>query len=165
MSIVSHLHHLFNPETCQSYIHRLRWKDRPLQCPRCQSHNVGPWGASTTSPDCHATAVKSGTASAPSMTSRERSWMAASALSCIGFLRRFSCACRVPLAAWPKNWGGICGRANAGVGGCAMPPCPTRWSGSSKAPWKRMNSITPLARRGKRNRGKNYIPPNAVVHT
>jgi hypothetical protein len=44
MSIVSHLHHLFNPETCQSYIHMLRWQDRPLQCPRCQSHNVGPWG-------------------------------------------------------------------------------------------------------------------------
>ena len=44
MSIVSHLHHLFNAETCQSYIHALRWKDRPLQCPRCQSHNVGPWG-------------------------------------------------------------------------------------------------------------------------
>jgi len=31
MSIVSHLHHLFNPETCQSSIHMLRWKDRPLQ--------------------------------------------------------------------------------------------------------------------------------------
>ena len=44
MSIVSHLHQLFNAETCQSYIHTLRWKDRPLQCPRCQSHNVGPWG-------------------------------------------------------------------------------------------------------------------------
>jgi transposase-like protein len=44
MSIVSHLHHLFNAETCQSYIHMLRWKDRPLQCPRCQSLNVGPWG-------------------------------------------------------------------------------------------------------------------------
>jgi hypothetical protein len=44
MSIVSHLHHLFNVETCQSYIHTLRWKDRPLQCPHCQSHNVGPWG-------------------------------------------------------------------------------------------------------------------------
>jgi hypothetical protein len=27
MPIVSHLHHLFNPETCQSYIHLLRWKD------------------------------------------------------------------------------------------------------------------------------------------
>src|ERR671930_615561 len=45
MSIVSHLHQLFNAETCQSYIHTLRWKDRSLQCPRCQSHNVGPWGA------------------------------------------------------------------------------------------------------------------------
>jgi hypothetical protein len=45
MPLVSHLHHLFNPETCQSYIHTLRWQDRPLQCPRCQSHNVGPWGA------------------------------------------------------------------------------------------------------------------------
>src|SRR5687767_7375779 len=45
MSIVSYLHQLFHPETCQAYIHRLRWKDRPLQCPRCQSHNVGPWGA------------------------------------------------------------------------------------------------------------------------
>jgi hypothetical protein len=31
MAIVSHLHHLFNPGTCQSYLHTLRWKDRPLQ--------------------------------------------------------------------------------------------------------------------------------------
>ena len=45
MSMVSHLHHLFNAETCQSYIHALRWKDRSLPCPRCQSHHVGPWGA------------------------------------------------------------------------------------------------------------------------
>ena len=30
MSIVSHLHQLFDAETCQSYIHTLRWKDRPL---------------------------------------------------------------------------------------------------------------------------------------
>ena len=44
MSIVSHLYHLFNPATCQSSIHMLRWKDRPLQCPRCHSLNVGPWG-------------------------------------------------------------------------------------------------------------------------
>ena len=27
MSIASHLHHLFNTETCQAYIHALRWKD------------------------------------------------------------------------------------------------------------------------------------------
>ena len=45
MSMVSHLHHFFNAETCQFYLHTLRWKDRPLQCPRCQSLNVGPWGA------------------------------------------------------------------------------------------------------------------------
>ena len=32
MSMVSHLHHFFNAETCQSSIHTLRWKDRPLQC-------------------------------------------------------------------------------------------------------------------------------------
>ena len=44
MSIVSHLHHLFNPDTGQSYIHTLRWNDRPLPCPRCQSLNVGSWG-------------------------------------------------------------------------------------------------------------------------
>jgi hypothetical protein len=43
MAIVSHLHHLFNVETCQASIHTLRWKERPLQCPRCQSRNVGPW--------------------------------------------------------------------------------------------------------------------------
>ena len=46
MSMVSYLHHLFNPDTCQSSIQTLRWKDRPLQCPRCQSHHVGPWGTS-----------------------------------------------------------------------------------------------------------------------
>ena len=44
MSIASHLHQLFNTETCQAYIHALHWKERPLQCPRCQSHHVGPWG-------------------------------------------------------------------------------------------------------------------------
>jgi endogenous inhibitor of DNA gyrase (YacG/DUF329 family) len=45
MAMVLYLHHLFNPETCQAPIHRLRWTDRPFQCQRCQSHNVGPWGA------------------------------------------------------------------------------------------------------------------------
>jgi transposase-like protein len=50
MSIVSHLHHLFNPETCPSSIHTLRWHDRPLQCPHCQSLNVGPRGTSHAQP-------------------------------------------------------------------------------------------------------------------
>jgi transposase-like protein len=44
MSMLSHLHQLFDVHTCYTYIHRLRWKDRPLQCPRCQSHDVGSWG-------------------------------------------------------------------------------------------------------------------------
>ena len=45
MPILSHLHQLFNTETCYAHIHRLRWKNRPLQCPICQSHNVGTWWA------------------------------------------------------------------------------------------------------------------------
>ena len=43
--MVSHLHRLFKPATCQAYMPTVRWKERPLQWPRCQSHNVGPWGA------------------------------------------------------------------------------------------------------------------------
>src|SRR5262245_31614202 len=45
MPVLSYVHQLFNTDQCHAYIHTLRWKDRPLQCPRCQSHNVGPWGA------------------------------------------------------------------------------------------------------------------------
>jgi transposase-like protein len=44
MPVLSHLHHLFNAEQCQAYLHTLRWKDRPLHCPRCQSHHIGRWG-------------------------------------------------------------------------------------------------------------------------
>ena len=44
MPVLSYVHQLCNAEQCQAYIHTLRWKDRSLQCPRCQSHNVGPWG-------------------------------------------------------------------------------------------------------------------------
>src|SRR5262245_56022644 len=44
MPMVSHLHDLFHTEPCHASIHALRWKDRPLQCPRCQSYAVGPWG-------------------------------------------------------------------------------------------------------------------------
>ena len=44
MLVLSHLHQLFNVKTCHAYIHMLRWKDRPLQCPRCHSRAVRPWG-------------------------------------------------------------------------------------------------------------------------
>ncbi len=45
MPILSYLHQLFNADTCNAYLHTLRWKERPLHCPRCQSHDVGHWGA------------------------------------------------------------------------------------------------------------------------
>jgi transposase-like protein len=45
MSVLSHLHQLFNVDTCDLYIHTLRWQDRPLHCPRCHSHDVDPWGS------------------------------------------------------------------------------------------------------------------------
>src|ERR671936_636078 len=38
--------------TCQTYIHDLRWKDRPLQCPRCHSYDVNPWGTYHYRPGC-----------------------------------------------------------------------------------------------------------------
>src|SRR5262249_47606294 len=52
MPVLSHLYQLFNAEQCQAYIHTLRWKDRPLQCPRCQSHHIGRWGTYHYRPGC-----------------------------------------------------------------------------------------------------------------
>lgn len=44
MAIISYLHELFNEQKCNQYIHQLRWQGRQLQCPRCQSNNIKPWG-------------------------------------------------------------------------------------------------------------------------
>jgi transposase-like protein len=52
MSVLSYVHQLFNVDQCQAYIHTLRWKDRPLQCPRCQSQDVDPWGQYHYRPGC-----------------------------------------------------------------------------------------------------------------
>jgi transposase-like protein len=52
MPVLSYLHQLFNAEHCQAYIHTLRWKERPLQCPRCQSQDVDPWGTYHYRPGC-----------------------------------------------------------------------------------------------------------------
>jgi transposase-like protein len=52
MPVLSYLHQLFNAEQCQAYIHTLRWKERPLQCPRCHSHEVDPWGTYHYRPGC-----------------------------------------------------------------------------------------------------------------
>jgi hypothetical protein len=42
MPILTYLHQLFNADICHAYLHTLRWKERPLQCPRCQCHAIGP---------------------------------------------------------------------------------------------------------------------------
>ena len=44
MPMLAHLHQLFSIEQCQTYLHTLRWQERPLQCPRGQSQDVDPWG-------------------------------------------------------------------------------------------------------------------------
>jgi transposase-like protein len=52
MPVLSHLHHLFNAEQCQASIHTLQWKDRPRQCPRCQSAHIGRCGTYQYRPGC-----------------------------------------------------------------------------------------------------------------
>ena len=52
MPAFSYLHQLFSADTCHAYIHLLRWKERSLRCPRCQSHDVGPWGTYHYQPGC-----------------------------------------------------------------------------------------------------------------
>jgi hypothetical protein len=37
MPVLSYVHHLCTTDQGQAYMHTLRWKDRPLPCPRCQS--------------------------------------------------------------------------------------------------------------------------------
>src|SRR5215510_12242579 len=157
MSIVSHLHHLFHPETCRSYIHRLRWKDRPLQCPRCQSHNVGPWGAYHYQPGlkryrCKEQACKrtfndlTGTL----LDGSKRSvmpWILATFLLCL------SCSSR----RIARELGVHIRTGYAGVGGCATRPCPTRWSGNWRGRSKPTTCIMPLATRVKPHRaGKSH---------
>src|SRR2546426_5175138 len=52
MPVLSYLHQLFTVEPCQAYLHTLRWHERPLQCPRCQSQDVDPWGKYHYRPGC-----------------------------------------------------------------------------------------------------------------
>src|SRR5262245_26314361 len=52
MPVLSYIHHLFDIAQCHAYIDTLRWKDRSLQCPRCQSQDVDPWGQYHYRPGC-----------------------------------------------------------------------------------------------------------------
>ena len=52
MSTLSYMHHLFNINQCHASIHTLRWQERSLPCPRCQSQDVDPWGTYHYRPRC-----------------------------------------------------------------------------------------------------------------
>jgi transposase-like protein len=53
MLVLSYIYQLFSAEQYHAYMHTLRWKDRPLHCPRYHSHNVGPWGTYHYRPGLH----------------------------------------------------------------------------------------------------------------
>ena len=44
MEIVQSIVSLLDEEACQRYIHHLRWRNRPLECPHCHSQDIAPWG-------------------------------------------------------------------------------------------------------------------------
>ena len=52
MPVRSPVHPLCNAEPCHADIQTLRWTDRPLQCPRCQSDPSGRWGTYPYRPGC-----------------------------------------------------------------------------------------------------------------
>jgi len=149
MLTLSHLHQLFSVETCQTYIHALRWKDGPLQCPRCQSHDVDPWGMYHYRPGCKRYWCNGCRCTFNDLTETllhqsKRSlvyWILATFLLCL------SCSSRV----LRESWGSMAVRAIAGAGGCAIRRSPTKPIVSWWAPWKRMISITPPGRKAKPN--------------
>ena len=100
------------------------------QCPRCESLNVGPWGAYHAQPGLKRYRCKERAASAPSMTSRYAiGWQQAlgDALDS-GYL---SLVPVVFIAAYcPRVGRVLSARVTAGAGGCAMRPCPMRSGGS-----------------------------------
>src|SRR5262245_52574896 len=42
MFVLEYVHQLFNADQCHASIRPLRWKDRLLHCPRCQSRGIDP---------------------------------------------------------------------------------------------------------------------------
>jgi len=150
MPVLSYLHQLFNAEHCQTYIHTLRWKERPLQCPRCQSQDVDPWGTYHDRPGCKRSWCNGCKRTFNDLTNTllhqsKRSlayWILATFLLCL------SCASR----RIARELGSIAVRAIAGAGGCGIRPCPTKSIAGWQARWKRMTSITLPARRAEPSR-------------
>src|SRR5262245_7567221 len=148
MPVLSYIHQLFNAEQCQAYIHTLRWKDRPLQCPRCQSQDIDPWGTYHYRPGCKRYWCNGCQRTFNDLTSTllhqsRRScvyWILATFLLCL------SCSSR----RIARERASIAGPATGGAGGCGIRPYPTKPIARWRARWKRMTSTTPRAARGKR---------------
>jgi hypothetical protein len=58
-----------------------------------------------------------------------------------GYVPPFCCASPVPLGALPGKWASMSVPAIAGAGGCAMPPCPMRWTTNWRGLWKVLSQI------------------------
>ena len=120
MPVLSYVHQLFNVDQCQAYIHTLRWKDRPLQCPRCQSQDVDPWGQYHYRPGCKRYWCNGCKRTFNDLTDTLLHQSKRSLAYWI--LATFCCACRVRRGALPESWVSISGPAIAGAGGCAIRP-------------------------------------------
>jgi hypothetical protein len=44
MPVLAYVHELFTVDPCHASIQTLRWQERPLPGPRCQSPGGDPWG-------------------------------------------------------------------------------------------------------------------------
>src|SRR5215510_16238375 len=111
MSTLSYLHQLFNIDQYHPYIHTLRWQDRSLQCPRCQSQDVDPWGTYHYPPGCKRYWYTA--ASVPSLISPRPCSIVASGRCRAGFWRRFSSVSRVRRGVLPESWVSMVGPATA----------------------------------------------------
>ena len=152
MPMLSYVHQLFSARTVPS-LHPYAAVERscPPMSPVPESRRRSLGEVPLSPRVSNATGVMA--ASAPSMISPIPCSTRASGRWRTGFSPPSCCASRVRLGVSPESWGSIAARAIAGAGGCAMRPSPMRSIASWRAPWKRMTSITPLARRAKRKQG------------
>src|SRR5262245_12967422 len=117
MPVLSYVHHLFNVDQCQAYVHTLRWKNRSPQWPRCQSYDVDPWGTYHYRPGCKRYWCDGckrtfNDLTKPSSTRVSGRWRT-------GFSLPACCACRARLDGLRESWGRMAVRVIAGAGGCA----------------------------------------------
>jgi hypothetical protein len=126
---------------------RCAGKSGPSSAPGARVWRSIRGGTTTIGQGVSATGVTA--ASGPSTTSPIHCFTRASARCHIGFSPPSCCACRVRLAELHESWGCMAGRAIAGAGGYAIPPCLRRPIASWRALSKPMTSTIPLARRAK----------------